>query len=147
VKLRLLLLFALLIPAFWLAACAPSSQAPSSGATSVNVTCDDFNGQPNISKQLTVAADKTFTVTLCSNPTTGFQWSEAAQISDTSVVEQLSHEFVAAENTGTVGAPGNEVWTFKALQTGNSTIHVEYSRPWEGGEKGTWTFDLDVTVN
>jgi inhibitor of cysteine peptidase len=141
VKLRLLLLFFLLVPAFWLAACAPSS-----GTTSVNVACNDFNGQPDISKQLTVAAGNTFTVTLCSNPTTGFQWTEAARISDTSVVEQVSHEFVSAENTGVVGAPGAEVWTFKALQKGNSTIHMDYSRPWEGGEKCTWTFDLTVAV-
>jgi len=23
---------------------------------------------------------------------------------------------------------------------------MEYSRPWEGGEKGVWTFNLSVTV-
>jgi inhibitor of cysteine peptidase len=140
-KLKLILLFVLLIPTFWIAACAPSS-----GTTSVNVACNDFNGQPDISKQLTVAAGSTFTVTLCSNPTTGFQWSESARIGDTSVIEQMSHEFVSPSNTEAVGVPGSEVWTFKALKKGTTTIHMDYSRPWEGGEKGTWTFDLTATV-
>jgi inhibitor of cysteine peptidase len=63
------------------------------------------------------------------------------------VVQQTGHEFVSPEKTGLVGAPGNEVWTFKALKKGTSTVTMEYSRLWEGGEKGVWTFNLTVVVN
>jgi predicted secreted protein len=42
--------------------------------------------------------------------------------------------------------PGQGVWTFKALKAGESTISLDYSRPWEGGEKGEWTFVLNVVV-
>jgi inhibitor of cysteine peptidase len=140
-KLRTIPIFAMLILSLWLTACAP---AP---GTSVKVSCDDFSNQPNIIKQLSVAAGSTFTVTLCSNATTGYKWSEAAQISDPTVVQQTGHEFVSPENTGIVGAPGNEVWTFKALKKGSSTITMDYSRPWAGGEKGTWTFNLAVMVD
>jgi inhibitor of cysteine peptidase len=140
-KLRMIPILAILILSLWLVACTPSTGA------SVNVTCDDFNKQPNISKQMAVTAGNTFTVTLCSNATTGYQWSESAQISDTTVVQQTDHKFVSPENTGMVGAPGNEVWTFKAVKKGTSTITMEYSRPWEGGEKGVWTFNLTITVN
>ncbi|MCJ7516328.1 MAG: protease inhibitor I42 family protein [Dehalococcoidia bacterium] len=140
-KLRMIPVFAMLILSLWLTACAPSA------GTSVNVTCDDFNTQPSASKQVAVATGNTFTVTLCSNATTGFKWSEAAQISDQTVVQQTGHEFIAPQGTGMVGAPGSEVWTFKALKKGTSTINMEYSRPWEGGEKGTWAFNLTVTVN
>ena len=139
-KPRMIPLFAMLILSLGLAACAPAT------GTSVSVSCDDFNSQKNISKQMTVAAGNTFTVTLCSNATTGFQWSESAQISDKTVVQQTGHAFVAPGNTGMVGAPGNEVWTFQALKKGTSTINMEYGRPWEGGEKGVWTFSLSVTV-
>lgn len=142
-KTRLLLLCILLIPAFWLAACAP----PSTGGTLVVVSCDVFDSQPHPTKQISVASGDSFTVTLCSNATTGYQWSESAQIGDPTVVEQLSHETLAPQNTSVVGAPGSEVWTFKALKKGTSTISMDYSRSWEGGEKGTWTFDLTVTVN
>jgi len=139
-KLRTMPILAILIISLWLAACAPTT------GTSVNVSCDDFGNQPQISKQMAVTAGNTFTVTLCSNATTGFQWSESAVISDPTVVQQTGHEFVSPEKTGLVGAPGNEVWTFKALKKGTSTITMEYSRPWEGGEKGTWTFNLSVVV-
>jgi predicted secreted protein len=44
------------------------------------------------------------------------------------------------------GAPGNEVWTFQALQAGASTVAFSYSRSWEGGEKGVETLTLNVTV-
>ena len=139
-KLRMFPIFAMLILSLWLAACTPAT------GTAVNVSCDDFDKQSHISKQMTVAADNTFTVTLCSYATTGFQWSESAQISDQTVVQQTGHELMPPENTSLVGAPGKEVWTFKALKKGTSTVTMEYSRPWEGGEKATWTFDLIVVV-
>jgi len=140
-KLRIIPILAMLILAMLLVACTPTT------GTSVSVTCDDFNTQPNASKQLAVDAGNTFTVSLCSNATTGFKWSESAQISDPTVVQQTGHEFVSPQNTGIVGAPSSEVWTFKALKRGTSTINMEYSRSWEGGEKGVWTFNLTVTVN
>lgn len=140
-KLRMMPVFAMLILAMLLVACAPAT------GTSVNVTCDEFGSQANVSKQLSVASGNTFTVTLCSNATTGFKWSESAQIGDQTVVQQTGHEFLSPEKKGIVGAPGAEVWTFKALKKGTSTIKMEYGRPWEGGEKGVWIFNLAVTVN
>jgi inhibitor of cysteine peptidase len=138
-KLKMFTLLALLSLSFlWIASCAP--------AASVNVSCDDFGAQQHISKEVTTAVGDSFTVTLCSNPTTGFEWSESAQISDQTVVQQVHHKFVPSATTGIAGAPGKEVWTFKALKKGTSTISLEYSRPWEGGEKGEWTFNLTVAV-
>ena len=139
-KLRLITVFALLTLSLWLAACAPGTSV-----TSVEVSCDDLRSQEHISKEINVVAGNTFTVTLCSNATTGFQWSESAQISDTTVIQQTDHEFVAPE-TSLVGAPGKEVWTFKALKKGASNISTEYSQSWEGGEKSAWTFNLTVVV-
>jgi len=138
-KLKIISVFILLTIALWLVACAPST------GTSIEGSCDDFGQQPHMSKQINVAAGDIFTVTLCSNATTGFEWSESAQISDQTVVQQTGHGFVGPD-TGLVGAPGKEVWTFKALKKGTSTIALEYSRPWEGGEKGEWTFNLTVAV-
>jgi len=118
--------------------------------TSIKVSCDEFMNQQQISKQVEVAVGDSFTVTLCSNPTTGFQWSEWAQISDQTILQQVTHQFVPPEAKGgsapAPGTPGKEVWTFKALKKGTGTISMEYSRPWEGGEKGAWKFDSTVTV-
>jgi inhibitor of cysteine peptidase len=116
---------------------------------SVEITCDDFAKNPHLSQQTELTIEDvrtTLVVTLCSNQSTGFQWSETAAISASGILEQVDHEFVPLEQTGVTGGSGQEVWTFKALKQGTSTISMEYSRPWEGGEKGEWTYALTVTV-
>jgi len=99
-------------------------------------------------KEVEIAADGSLTVTLESNRTTGFQW-ELTSISDQAVLEKVDQKYVAPEATQNgaplVGAPGEEVWTFKALQKGESTISMGYSRPWESVPP-VKTFTLTVTV-
>ena len=124
------------------------SPAPASKQASVDVSCDDFTRQHHISQEVEVPAGDSLTVTLCSNPTTGFKWQESAEISDQTVLQQTDHKFVSPESEPPPppGTPGQEIWTFKALEKGQCIISMEYSRPWEGGEKGEWTFSLAVVV-
>jgi len=116
----------------------------------VSVDIDDFMEQKHISQEVEVAVDDLLTVTLCSNPTTGFIWSESAEISDQTVLQQTAHEFIAPEGEGdeppAPGTAGKEVWTFKALKKGTTEVSMEYSRSWEEGEKAEWTFVLTVVV-
>ncbi|MFC1992872.1 protease inhibitor I42 family protein [Chloroflexota bacterium] len=114
----------------------------------VEITCDEFSTNHHFNQALEVRAGEKFEVKLCSNPSTGFQWSEDSQISDTAVLEQENHEFVGPESEPPPppGTPGQEILTFEALKQGSSTIYLEYSRPWEGGEKGEWTLTVDVIV-
>ena len=145
---RLTMLSALAIIILMFAACTlPSGTPPTTpSGTLVTGDCNVFESQPHTSKDIEVNAGDSFAVILCSNTTTGFSWSESAQISDPTIVRQLDHKTLPPKNTSLVGAPGYEIWTFEALKKGTSTIHNEYSRPWEGGEKGVWTIDLSVTV-
>ena len=151
-KLKLITAGLMVVMALSLLACSPAATeepvSPAPNKVSVAVTCDDFMNQKHISKQFEIQAGGLLTVTLCSNPTTGFQWSEKAQISDATVLKQVGHEFIGPESEPPPppGTPGQEVWTFEALKTGTSTVSMEYSRPWAGGEKGEWTFNLTVTV-
>jgi len=140
-KSKLILVCIMVAISLCLLACLPTSKQ-----VSVAVSCDDFMRQNHISQEAEVAVDGSLTVTLCSNPTTGFEWVESAQISDQTVLQQTDHRLVIPEAEGVVGAAGTQVWTFQALKKGTSTISMEYSRPWEGGEKGEWTFVLTVTV-
>ena len=139
-KSKLILTCAVVAASLCLFACTPRQ-------ASVDVSCDEFYEQNHISKEVDVAVGDSFTVTLCSNPTTGFQW-ESAQISDQTVLQQTDHKFVPPpERPEPVeGEAGKEVWTFKALKKGTTEVSLEYSRPWEEGEKGEWTFVLTVTV-
>jgi inhibitor of cysteine peptidase len=116
---------------------------------SISVSCDEFSADQGISKEIQVSAGSSVTVTLCSNPTTGFQWGQA-QIADPTVAAEADHKFVepnqSVDGQLLMGAPGQDVWTFKALKKGSTTISMDYSRPWEGGEKAEWTFNLTITV-
>jgi len=141
-KSKLILMCAVVAISLSLFACFPTPKQ-----VSVEATDDDFMKLHAISKEVEVAVDGSLTVTLFSNPTTGFQW-ESAQISDQTVLEQVAHKFVSPEREPPPppGTPGKEVWTFKALKQGKSIISMEYSRPWEGGTKAEWTFVLTVVV-
>ena len=92
-----------------------------------------------------VAVDGTLTVTLESNPTTGFEW-ELVIITDETVLEEEGHAFMAPETGAPLGAGGEEIWTFTALKEGKSTISMEYRRPWEQGVEPDKVFVLTVVV-
>jgi inhibitor of cysteine peptidase len=93
-----------------------------------------------------VAAGDLLVITLESNPTTGFGWQLSGIDEDLLALIESRYEPGENAEQGMVGAGGNEVWTFKALTTGVTTISMEYSRPWEGGEKAVQTFEVTVTI-
>jgi len=119
---------------------ANSGAAPNGGGEEVSVDAS-YDGT-----EVKVAVGGTVIVTLESNPSTGFSWALAGN-SDEGVLQEVGHEYNPPEgDPPLVGAGGHEVWTFQALEKGTSTISMEYSRPWEGGEKGVETFELTVVV-
>ena len=85
-------------------------------------------------------------VTLCSNPTAGFRWTESAQISNQTVLKQTDHEYRPAEDKNIVGGAGEEVWTFKALNEGTTTVSLDYGQSWDGGLKSEWTFTATIII-
>jgi inhibitor of cysteine peptidase len=78
---------------------------------------------------LEIGKGEPLTITLDANPTTGFEWQLAAPLDD-KVMKLIGHDFRRSE-TARVGAGGTDVWTFKAIGTGSTTITLEYRRPWE----------------
>lgn len=95
-------------------------------------------------KEIEVAVGDSFVVSLDSNPTTGFEWA-LAENSDEDVLQKVDSEFEAAK-TDLIGAGGKELWTFKALKEGTSTISMEYRRSWEEEIEPAETFGLTVVV-
>ena len=139
-KSKLILTCAVVAISLCLLACAAVTKE-----ASVSVSSDELMNAKHVSTEVEVAVDGSLKVTLCSNPTTGFQWTESAQISDRTILKQTDHKFVPPGGD-IPGAPGQEVWTFETLKEGTCSVSMEYSRPWEGGEKGEWTFNLTVVV-
>jgi inhibitor of cysteine peptidase len=126
-----------------MAACSAATGAP--GNTSINIPAADFDKQANIAREVEVSAGDTFTITLDSNATTGFQWTVQAKIANESVLNQIAHDYVAP-NGKALGQAGTEQWTFKAVNAGTTTVNLSYDRTWEGGEKGVRTFELTAVV-
>ena len=136
----IILACALLITSLSLLACSPTKQI------SQDVTYEDFIKDQNVSWVATADVGDTIVVTLGSNPATGYKWPDIAHIYNQEILKQMDYKFVNSEQTGVVGAPGKDVWTFKALKKGITTISMNYRRPWENGEKAEWTFDATITI-
>ncbi|MFH1725215.1 MAG: protease inhibitor I42 family protein [Elusimicrobiota bacterium] len=73
-----------------------------------------------------------FSVSLESNPTTGYGWRLARPLDGT--VLELVDSGYEDPPPGLVGRGGREIWTFKAVGRGRATIELEYTRPWEKGK-------------
>ena len=125
-----------------------SDQAPAREpqTTTIAISYDDLLNQNAVTREVTLSVGDTLQVSLGSNPSTGFQWESDMRISDETVLAQTGHEVIAPSN-GRPGAAGNAVWVLQAVGPGTATVSTRYSRPWEGGEQGTWTFTAAVTVN
>ncbi len=80
-------------------------------------------------------------VTLCSNPTSGFEW-KLTDVNGQLRVEFMSKEYIPPTTNEIEGADGIEIWTFTVHVMGDATISMEYSQPWEGGTQAARTFDL-----
>ena len=146
-KLKLILILSVIAITMLLGACAAPAQ-PAGTWVWAETYCDEFQDNKHISETIEIKAGDTLVVVLCSNPTTGFRWTEEAKISNAGVLEQVKHEFSGPESEPPppLGTPGLEAWTFNTLKAGTTTVSMEYGRPWEGGEKGEWTYNLTVVV-
>ena len=80
-------------------------------------------------KPITVKAGQEFKISLPSNPTTGYGW-QFAKHPEAQVLKLLGSEFKPAQSR-LMGAGGTQVWTFKALAQGKTTLALNYVRAWE----------------
>lgn len=128
--------------------CAAGSDPRESGpqTTTIEVSYDDLLDQKNITRTLTLNLGDTLQVSLGSNPSTGFRWTPQMQITDPTVLAQAGHE-VLGPSVARPGAAGREVWALQAIGPGATTVSTTYGRPWSGGEKDSWTFSAEVTVD
>ena len=135
-KFRIILMFAVFAILLLLPSCIKIRE--------IEISCGQFNKNPNATSEFQVTVSEMIRVKLCSNPTTGFQWKY--DIIGQNVLEETDHEFVQAEGEGVVGSASEEIWTFQAVEKGTAEVRMEYSRSWEGGEQKEWTYIFTVTV-
>jgi inhibitor of cysteine peptidase len=114
------------------------------GATTVSVFCDAFAAQPAVVEAVTVALGTPVVLSLCSNPSTGYRWSEP-ESSDPAVASVGGWAYSEPESD-LLGAAGAEHVTIATNAPGSAVITASYDQPWEGGEKGAWTIEVNVEV-
>jgi predicted secreted protein len=134
-------LLAALLLASGFAACS-SAQASELGAT-----CDQFSQTPAVQQSAEAKAGEDLTIVLCSNASTGYSWEDAV-VGDPTVatVTSQAYEAPAQASLPVVGQAGGEVVKVHAVAPGKTTLTFGYSRPWAGGAKDTWTYELTLTV-
>jgi predicted secreted protein len=117
-----------------------------SGSDGLTINCETFEDNFEQAAETTVATGEEITVTLCVLSNRGYHWTEEATIDNPAVVEQLSYEYVP-DRSPMGGIPGKEVWVFRALEPGTTTISLEHTQPSGLNRQGVWTYQLTVTVN
>jgi len=84
-------------------------------------------------------------INLDSNPSTGYSW-QLANSYNQAVVTKESNSFTKSSSNA-IGAPGTEVWTFKAVGKGATTFNYSYSQSWETNKAPAQTKQFSITVN
>lgn len=144
-KLRVLVAIAVLVASAALG-CAVANRTRNPPSTNtLQVPIDDVLKQSVITQDTTLAVGNTLIVKLGSNFSTPYRWTVDAKIGDSTIVKQTSHEF-AKPSSGSIGAPGTEVWTFTALQAGTTTISMNYASFVRRDTKPVCTYTANVTV-
>jgi inhibitor of cysteine peptidase len=112
---------------------AGGAQTPAGGcgAPAPNVGAA-MDGQP-APQVVQATVGQPFSLTLDSNPTTGYRWGLAQPLDETIV--HLVHSAYQRGRPGVIGAGGVETWTFLPICQGTTTIDMEYRRPWERPEQ------------
>lgn len=76
-----------------------------------------------------VQSGQEFSISLTSNPSTGYLWKMTLP-EDQRTLSFLGSEHTVSQ-TGMVGAPGQEIFKFKARSAGEIKADFVYRRPWE----------------
>ena len=105
----------------------------------------ESSGKKETSNRLEVTLGQDFSVTLASNATTGYHWELAAPL-DESVVKLVGSEYKTPQ-TSALGAPGQEIWIFRAVGKGQTVIDLKYVRPWEKDVAPAESASYVVTVH
>lgn len=87
------------------------------------------SGRTGVDTALDVKLGRTATVSLASNPSTGYSWAWTNR-AEVKHVDTTAWSF-DSDRPGVPGAGGRERWTFKGLSKGSDTVRLAYRRPWE----------------
>jgi inhibitor of cysteine peptidase len=95
-------------------------------------------------KQINVKAGGEFKIIIEANPTTGYHWEIVGAL-DESMMQFVSRDYRASE-PALIGSGGNDVWVFKALAAGTSTITLGYYPPSNDPVEPEQTIEITIVA-
>lgn len=128
-------IFVFLCTAIVLAGCSTPLPAPTAAPQTRPALTDP-------SQPIEVEAGETFHIFLDTNPSTGYHWEI---IGDLNGVEFISTEYTADEPAAP-GTGGVDVWTFKAVSSGETQITLGYFPPATDAAEPHQTVTFDIVV-
>ncbi len=131
-------LISCILAAFSVAASAQAQSAKSSSNPTVTVTDKDNGGQVSIAK------GGVLVVRLEVTSGTGYSW--ALVKSDAPQLKELGKSSIEKPKDSKPGATETQVFRFKAVGAGSTTLEFHYARPWEKNTPPAKTFQVEVTV-
>jgi len=109
----------------------------SAGGKTVMIT------QAQNQSKVRVKKDASFQLLLNANPTTGFDWRIVSY--DSAIIQIKQKSFIQSE-THRMGAPGKQVFKFKAIAAGAPDLRLIYARPWERATAEADSFRVHIIV-
>jgi len=135
VKITLVALFMVVL----LAGCAPAANpvtpTPTPTPSSEPATYSN-SGQP-----ITVPVGVKFTLSVSSNPSTGYAWEAGFDQSLLKLVKRYT-----PSTSGLIGAGGVENFEFEGMRPGNTDIYLNYKRSFEPNNPSLKSETFNVTI-
>ncbi|WP_079226754.1 protease inhibitor I42 family protein [Pseudomonas putida] len=104
----------------------------------------ELDAESECPKRLQVG--QSITLTLPSNPTTGYRW--LVQNPASNVLQSLGPEvYSAPEDAGIVGSSGISTWRYQARAAGEGHLMLVYQQPWAPEVRPVQTFDCAIRVD
>lgn len=89
------------------------------------------NTKKSIKPDYEVNKNETFEISLKANATTGYSWKWIKNQSS-KLLDSVNSTYIPTKvKEGIVGSGGNEIWKFRAIESGIDTLKFEYQRSWE----------------
>jgi inhibitor of cysteine peptidase len=110
--------------------------------------CHSGTGQANLTEEdngttINLKAGDEIVLNLKGNITTGYSWS-VQELDEQYLQQQGEEEYKSDSNL--IGAGGTSTFTFKAMQAGQTTLRLIYSRPFEKDTPPEKIFEIKVVI-
>ena len=126
-----------------LTGCATSSSTPTPTLPPIAETPSTLPEPTDHTRLITVTAGETFDLIVPSNFSTGYRWDIIPEL-NVKIVEPVGQNYIA-EQPVMPGSGGVDVWTFRAVNAGETTIVLGYYPPGNDTDpEETVTFSIRV---